>query len=124
MGWRLAEPDESPAIAAGSVATMTVWARVFSLLGNTHLVIGDKTEEWGSNSTPLYGIEWTEYEVTRAIREDAGEVQFGIDWNVPMENAWLELRGMEVALEPGAADRLAADLWPTDTPTPVVAPGD
>ena len=114
--------SDEPAIAAGSVATMTVWARVFSMVGNTHLVISDRAEEWGSNSAPLYGIESTQYEVTRAISEDASEVQFGIDWDVSLDNAWLELREMEVTLAPGEAAGLPTGLWPTDTPTVPVTP--
>ena len=119
LAWRLTQSSEDPAIPAGSLATLTVWARLFSPPDGAQLVIRDQAEEWGSSSTTMQDIAWTQYEVTRAIGDDAREVHFGIDWDVPPENAWLEFRDMEVSIQPGIGPESAATLSPTDTPTPV-----
>ena len=70
----------------------------------------------------MQDISWTQYEVTRAIGDDAGEVHFGIDWDVPPENAWLEFRDLEVSIQPGLEPESVATLSPTDTPTPAATP--
>ena len=95
---------------AGETLLLQASARVYAPDATTGLVIADDS---GSSSVALEGVNWNEYQVARAIAEDATTVEIVLEWSNVPANGWLELRGFSVAPVPSSE---AIALSPTDTP--------
>jgi hypothetical protein len=100
---------------AGETVHLQLTVRAYAPEATARLAIADDT---GSSSVPIEGLNWQEYQVTRAIDADATAVEFFVEWtNVPA-NGWLEMRGLSLSPLSGSQ---AATTSPTDTPTRVAA---
>jgi hypothetical protein len=122
LGWRLTLSDTNPGVPAAAIAAFSAQARLYSPPEGVRLSIQEQAVDWTSASTVMQDIAWTTYTVTKQISADATEVRFAIEWQPAIATGWLELRDLRVALYPPTDADAAAQLAPTNTPTPLVSP--
>ena len=116
LAWPIGGESDEPRLTPGTVLVLGASARAYSRPDGVLLTIREfDGEHWSSSSVPMGDVDWTDYSVVRQLGENAIEVQVGLDWTLPDENAWLEFRNMELAILP-AQHAARMDLSPTDTP--------
>jgi hypothetical protein len=115
VGVKLDQKSTKPPLPAGENVVLQLSARLYAPDASTRVVIAD---DHGSSSVVLQGLNWSDYQLARAIAADVTSVEIMVEWrNVPA-NGWLEIRGLQVSLPPSLE---SAALSPTDTPALIQA---
>ncbi len=123
LAWTLPDEANDVPVPAGRLVTLTGRVRAYSPPDGVHLSIWEgRSGQTQSSSVAMDGIEWSEYSVTRQLDPGAEKVEFGLQWTLPSEDAWVEFADLRVQVFDETADPADADLSPTDTATPDVPP--
>jgi hypothetical protein len=57
----------------------------------------EKIENWEKVVLPINEISWNEYRITKKIRKEATEIEFGISFKPRSESDWIEIKNIKVA---------------------------
>jgi hypothetical protein len=122
LAWPITADTDDVLLTPGTVLELSTSARTFSRPDGVLLTIREYDgDSWSSSSITMQDIAWKDYSVVRQLGEDTVEAQVGLHWTLPDENAWLELRNMQLAVL-SEDDATRVQLSPTDTPAPSVTP--
>jgi hypothetical protein len=116
--WRLSDPTNGIALADNDTLIFSLEARTYSPPDGVRFAISD---DGGSSSVSAADIGWQSYTVSRVADPTAAKTAIEIAWEPPFEEAWLEIRNMQLEVISDQA-LMAEPVSATDTPTPVAYP--
>jgi hypothetical protein len=99
LGYMFLSEDIGGKIENGYV-TLSITARLSTKsLPTSSLFIQEKDAggTWRKAALPIDEISWNEYRITKKIRKEAVEIEFGLSFKPRSENDWIEIKNIKVA---------------------------